>query len=276
MPHQGEIPDQRDFQLIETLRWTRSAGFYLVDEHVARLRRSAAALGFRCEEDDVRAALAEAVEGRTEDTLRVRLTLGRDGAAAVGAEPLALPQPDARWRLAYASARFDSHDPLRRHKTTRRGFLEEALAEPQARVGADEVLFLNERDELCEGARSNLFVAENGVLKTPPVACGLLPGVLRGRLISEGRAREAVLRPAPGPRCPSNRQVSTKRPPGNAEALAEARPQSRELGTALKLGLYTAEAIEMRRMVAALTKQAHEVAASLPATCPGRFPRPKA
>ncbi len=45
---------------------------------------------------------------------------------------------------------------------------------------------------------------------------------------------------------------------------------------ALKLGLYTAEAIEMRRMVAALTKQAHEVAASLPATCPGRFPRPKA
>jgi branched-subunit amino acid aminotransferase/4-amino-4-deoxychorismate lyase len=62
MSHQGEIPDGRDFELIETLRWTRSAGFYLLDRHVARLRRSAAALRFRCGEDEVRGALAEAVE----------------------------------------------------------------------------------------------------------------------------------------------------------------------------------------------------------------------
>jgi 4-amino-4-deoxychorismate lyase len=195
MPHQGEIFDGRDFELIETLRWTRPAGFYLLDEHVARLSQSAAALGFRCEEYDVRGALARVVEGRTEDTLRVRLTLARGGALAIGAEPLSLPQPGARWRLAYATTRFDSKDPLLRHKTTRRGFLEEALAEAQRRVGAEEVLFLNERDEICEGARSNLFVAENGVLKTPPVACGLLPGTLRGLLLREGRAREAVLRP---------------------------------------------------------------------------------
>jgi 4-amino-4-deoxychorismate lyase len=194
MPHQGEILEGRDFELIETLRWTRPVGFYLLDEHVARLSRSAAALGFRCDEFDVRGALAEAVRGRTEDTLRVRLTLGRDGALAVGAEPLSLP--GARWRLAYAPVRFDSKDPLLRHKTTRRGFLEEAFAEAQRRVGAEEVVFLNERDELCEGARSNLFVAENGVLKTPPTACGLLPGTLRGLLLREGRAREAILRPA--------------------------------------------------------------------------------
>jgi branched-subunit amino acid aminotransferase/4-amino-4-deoxychorismate lyase len=196
MPHQGEILDRLDFELIETLRWTRPAGFTLLEEHVARLGRSAAALGFRCDERDVRGALARAVDGRSEDTLRVRLTLGRGGALAVDAAPLSLPEPGARWRLAYATARFDSKDLLLRHKTTRRGFLEEALAEAQRRVGAEEVLFLNERDELCEGARSNLFVAGNGVLNTPPVACGLLPGTLRELLLREGRAREAVLRPA--------------------------------------------------------------------------------
>jgi 4-amino-4-deoxychorismate lyase len=196
MPDQGEIPEGREFELIETLCWTRSSGFYLLDEHIARLRQSAAELSFRCEEHDVRGGLARAVDARTEESLRVRLTLARDGVVSVSAEPLSLPQAGARWRLVYATVRFNSKDPLLRHKTTRRAFLDEALAEAQRRLDADETLFLNEREELCEGARSNLFVADNGALLTPPVACGLLPGVLRGRLLREGRAREAVLRPS--------------------------------------------------------------------------------
>jgi branched-subunit amino acid aminotransferase/4-amino-4-deoxychorismate lyase len=60
--------------------------------------------------------------------------------------------------------------------------------------GADEVLFLNERDELCESARCNLFVPKGGILLTPPLSSGLLPGTLRASLIAQGRAREAVLR----------------------------------------------------------------------------------
>jgi branched-subunit amino acid aminotransferase/4-amino-4-deoxychorismate lyase len=196
MPDQSQIPEGREFDLIETLRWTRPAGFYLLDEHVARLRQSAVDLGFRCEEHDVWGELARAVGARTEETLRVRLTLARDGVVSVSAEPLSLPQAGARWRLVYATVRFNSRDPLLRYKTTRRAFLDEALAEAQRRVGADETLFLNERDELCEGARSNLFVADNGVLLTPPVACGLLPGALRESLLRDGRAREAVLRPS--------------------------------------------------------------------------------
>ena len=55
-------------------------------------------------------------------------------------------------------------------------------------------VFLNERDEICEGARTNLFVERDGVLLTPPLACGLLPGVFREHLLAQGRAREAVLR----------------------------------------------------------------------------------
>jgi para-aminobenzoate synthetase/4-amino-4-deoxychorismate lyase len=56
-------------------------------------------------------------------------------------------------------------------------------------------VFCNERGELCEGGRSNIFVERDGVLLTPPLSCGLLPGVLRAELIAQGRAREAVLRP---------------------------------------------------------------------------------
>jgi para-aminobenzoate synthetase/4-amino-4-deoxychorismate lyase len=64
-----------------------------------------------------------------------------------------------------------------------------------ARKGIDEVLFLNERGELTEGSRTNLFVRRDGTLVTPPVSCGLLPGILRGKLIESGECVEDVLYP---------------------------------------------------------------------------------
>ena len=51
----------------------------------------------------------------------------------------------------------------------------------------------NERGELTEGWRTNLFVERDGVTWTPPVASGLLPGILRSRLVSEGRVRERAI-----------------------------------------------------------------------------------
>ena len=57
-------------------------------------------------------------------------------------------------------------------------------------------MFLKERGEVAEGARSNVFVDRDGILLTPPLASGCLPGVLRGELLASGQAREATLMPA--------------------------------------------------------------------------------
>ncbi|MEQ9261500.1 MAG: aminotransferase class IV, partial [Roseovarius sp.] len=62
--------------------------------------------------------------------------------------------------------------------------------------GCDELLFLNDRGELCEGTITNLFVDLGEGLLTPPLASGALPGILREDLIAREQAREAVLRPA--------------------------------------------------------------------------------
>ena len=63
-------------------------------------------------------------------------------------------------------------------------------------TGIDEPLFLNERNELCEGAVSNLFfVGKDGTVATPKVSCGLLPGVVRRVLLEHGMAGEAVILP---------------------------------------------------------------------------------
>jgi branched-subunit amino acid aminotransferase/4-amino-4-deoxychorismate lyase len=121
----------------------------------------------------------------------MRLVLRPGGAIETSTAPFA-PEPEGKiWLVSIAATRFDSRDPLLRHKTTRRDLYEKALA---AARDADEVVFLNERDEVCEGARTNIFVERDGALLTPPVSCGLLPGVLRADLLAQGKAQEKVLR----------------------------------------------------------------------------------
>ncbi len=185
-PVRGPLP--ADLTLIETFG-RRDGGFVGLADHLARLERSAAALGVPCDRAAIARALA-AVAG--EEPLRVRLTLAVDGAVAVTSGPLA-PSP-AAWTARLAEERLDPDDPWLRVKSSVRGRYDRARAGLPA--GTDEWLFLNSRGEVCEGTITNVFVAREGVLLTPPLACGLLPGVLRARLLREGRAREAVLYPA--------------------------------------------------------------------------------
>ncbi len=77
------------------------------------------------------------------------------------------------------------------HKTTNRALYDQARA--GLPVGIDELIFVNERGEVCEGTITNVFVQEGDRLLTPPLASGLLPGVLRAELLDTGRAVEAVL-----------------------------------------------------------------------------------
>jgi 4-amino-4-deoxychorismate lyase len=105
--------------------------------------------------------------------------------------PLAAAKP--AWVVRLAEARVASSDPWLRLKTTERQLYDAARAAlPE---GVDELVFLNERDEVCEGTITNVFLDLGDALLTPPVACGLLPGVLRADLLARGACREAVLLP---------------------------------------------------------------------------------
>ncbi len=177
-------------KLIETLR--REAGSYpRLSGHLARLWRSATWFGFACDE----ALLRQRLDGMpASGTWRVRLTLGKAGEIDVQAFPLGA-EPAFPRLARLATATIDSADPLRRHKTTARPLYDEALRALEADSPVFDVLFLNERGEVAEGARSNVFVERDGRLLTPPLSSGALPGVLRAELLASGRAREAVLLP---------------------------------------------------------------------------------
>ena len=187
---EGALPDGvKDLGLIETLLWTRKDGYFLREGHLSRMKASAAAFSFAFAAADFDRALEEACAAAKIEPLRVRLVLQSNGEIVASAAPFEREPESKIWRVALAETRFDSRDPLLRHKITRRALYEDALA----RAGADEVIFLNERDEVCEGARTNVFVLREGLLLTPPVSSGLLPGVLRADLLGQGRAKETVL-----------------------------------------------------------------------------------
>ncbi|SPH18534.1 hypothetical protein DEA8626_02073 [Defluviimonas aquaemixtae] len=172
-------------RLIETFGWDGTA-FRRLEAHLARARASAAALGFRWDRRSIDAALAD-ISGPA--PLRVRLTIGRDGNAEVTTGPLAPNPPE--WRLMVATERLDPDAPLLRYKTTERALYDATRgALPE---GIDEALFLNTREEAAEGTITNLFFDLGEGLRTPPLASGCLPGILRAEFIAAGRAREEVL-----------------------------------------------------------------------------------
>ncbi|MFD1328155.1 aminotransferase class IV family protein [Mycoplana ramosa] len=222
-----------DISLIETLRWQPETGFVRLERHLARLQRSATALGiFGAERAE--AALSDAMktaaaasyppprgeggpEGREGSSrqppatssppplpnpspqgggacpLRVRLELFADGRIEVRTAPFVALAADAVWTVRIATTRLSSANPLLRHKTSHRAVYEAARAEfPPAE--ADEVILLNERGEICEGTITTIYLDDGSrVLKTPPLACGLLAGVLREELLETGRATEQRL-----------------------------------------------------------------------------------
>ncbi|MER9350907.1 aminotransferase class IV family protein [Mesorhizobium sp. M0227] len=180
-----------DFQLIETMRWEPGSGFLRFDRHLARLYGSAAELGFHCDPGTVGEALSSAAGG-SGVAMRTRLVLSHDGEVTASAQPYEPLAADKVWILRLARTSLDSNDTLLRHKTSRRQLYTHARAEYLV-TQADEVLMANERGEICEGTITNVFAdLGDGVLVTPRLDCGLLPGVLRAQLLDEGRAREAI------------------------------------------------------------------------------------
>ncbi len=183
------------FQLIETMRWERDSGFYLLERHLARLQSSAAHFGYPFDRDAVLAALSAEADRPEGDVHMVRLLLAEDGTLTVTSTKIELPAKGTVWKFVISDTRVDEKDPLFFHKTTRRQFYDREMERQKALTGCDEVIFLNKKGELTEGTRTSLFIEQDGRLFTPALTCGLLPGTLREELIDLPRAAasEAVL-----------------------------------------------------------------------------------
>ncbi|WP_368186747.1 aminotransferase class IV family protein [Aestuariibius sp. HNIBRBA575] len=175
-----------DFRLIETFGIYPDSGARHLDRHLRRMARSAGILGLPFDLNTAQARIAELVELHVDGPTRCRLTLTVDGRFDLTQAPLAA-NPDI-WRVAIAPNRLHSQDPWLAHKTSRRAIYDAARA--HIPDGVDELVFLNERDEICEGTITNLFLVDQK--RTPALTCGVLPGIQREIALEQGYSEAIV------------------------------------------------------------------------------------
>jgi para-aminobenzoate synthetase / 4-amino-4-deoxychorismate lyase len=169
------------FHLIESILWDGT--YSMLPLHLDRLRASAEYFGFTIDGEHILRELTS-----NQDQLlkaipyKVRLLLDSNGTIIIENQRLSKAPPAGK--VIISPLRTSSLDKFLFHKTTRRQVYDSEF-EKVFRQGCDDVLFCNERDEVTEGAISNVLIAQEGRLYTPPLTCGLLPGVFRRYILDK-------------------------------------------------------------------------------------------
>ena len=179
--------DLAEFDLIETMRFDPHGGISNLEDHLDRLGGAAETFGFRFDRHGARNELQAATFRRSEPAM-LRMLLSPKGSMAIELKPIPV-QPNEPVEVVVRPLPVNGDDVRLRYKTTSRAFLEEA----RKAGGAFETIFVDPEGRLTEGSFTNLFVERDGKLVTPPLERGLLPGLLRQRLIAQGKAVEGDL-----------------------------------------------------------------------------------
>ncbi|MHB8137977.1 MAG: aminodeoxychorismate synthase component I [Smithellaceae bacterium] len=178
-----------EFALIETMLFTDGKIKYL-NRHLKRLKTSADYFSIPCSIAKIKIALntyAAKLTGR----IRLRLLLKSGGDILIKHQPV-VPRPDQLQVTAISHHKTDSGNRFLYHKTTHRE-LYDAEFNKYSTQGYFDILFRNEKDEITEGAISNIFIQIKTRWYTPPLSCGLLNGITRQVAMKKLNAREKIL-----------------------------------------------------------------------------------
>ena len=180
------------YGLFETLRIYGGIPF-LLEEHIERLMNSSRELWFFIKPDveELKGVVYDYIKDKKlqKEALRLSVTFGNE---AEGIYPRlfinhrTVPYGPTDYETGIAAAvsshRKNEHSPISRHKTFNQ--LENILAQRFCKEqGVKECIFLNTSGYIAEGSKSNIFFIRDGIVFTPSICCGLLPGITRGEII---------------------------------------------------------------------------------------------
>lgn len=179
-----------EFQLIESILW--DGEYRLRELHLERLQASAEYFDFQFNKENVLRTMTSHQEELSKSfSCKIRLLLSGDGTLSIEDQPLT--QEPSTLKIAFSDVRTSSNNRFLYHKTTERKLYDDEFTRAKQH-GCADIVFGNERNEVTEGAISNLFIERDGMLYTPPLGCGLLPGVFRRHILeTRTNATERIL-----------------------------------------------------------------------------------
>lgn len=219
----------KEFELLETIRMEADGSVRFLEGHLERVLSTADYFDVPLSRESILSALNN-LEPKP-NGLRIRLTIASNGKVATTTATLPSPFVGPQ-RCVIAKSAIDLRDVFYYHKTTRRGMYEKARGLSDPEHAYFDTLLYNERNELTEFTIGNAVVElplDSGEVElgegnqnsadvigdstddntdrpagmpvpkpghglfTPPVACGLLPGVFRSSLLKAGVVKERIV-----------------------------------------------------------------------------------
>ncbi|MBL7979707.1 MAG: aminodeoxychorismate synthase component I [Bacteroidetes Order II. Incertae sedis bacterium] len=172
------------FELIETIHWNRM-GAVLLAYHMERMEQSALYFQIPFQKRAFYKQIASfAATPAAQQPSRLRITLKQSGEWHHTSSPLLQGQPPITPKICVSPVRTQSADPFYQHKTSHRALYEAEWSRALAN-GFGEIIFLNEKNMVTEGSRSNIFIRRRGRWLTPPCTSGVLPGVFRRFMLEQ-------------------------------------------------------------------------------------------
>lgn len=167
----------------------------LLEAHLARLERAMDFLGISQPMDEIRQEVQKGLAAVGSGRRVLKLTVSQKNILVNLRDNHYTREDYLRGMTACISPVCRNEtSPFTYHKTLNYGdcILEKRRA---AKAGIGEPIFCNTRGEIAEGAVSNVFFVRDGELYTPPVSCGMLPGIVRQWVMDHVPVREQVIVP---------------------------------------------------------------------------------
>jgi para-aminobenzoate synthetase/4-amino-4-deoxychorismate lyase len=170
------------FEIFETMRYENGEIKFL-DDHFNRMKSAADYFLLKFDEKKIRKLLVKSIEGiDKQKTKKIKLTLTKWGEVRI--EIADIPNATKKISAIISQSKIDSTDKFRYFKTTNRKLYDDEFALYNSK-GFYDVLYLNEKDEVAEGSRTNIVIRKNGAWFTPKCESGALPGIYRKYFIGK-------------------------------------------------------------------------------------------
>jgi para-aminobenzoate synthetase/4-amino-4-deoxychorismate lyase len=173
------------FTLFETMLVTERRQVPHLDDHAARMQRSAKSLGFAFDLEQLRREVGAALQALDpRRRFRLRIDLRHDGVLKTASTAFEATATMPARVMISERMRPRHEASLSMHKTSARRFYDDAL-ERVRRLGFFDMLFFNPSGQITEGTRSSVFAFIDGRWVTPRISDGALPGTARSRLLRQ-------------------------------------------------------------------------------------------